>query len=142
MMKMNFKCNSIVIAIFCVLPLQTLPAQTKFTNITETAGINHQFAVKDGFLGGGICVFDLNKDGFQDLYLTGGKQPDRLYVNQKDGTFKDQLVGSGLEITKDFVTQGVAGADVNRDGWIDLFITTNTTMDSNQVIPRAINLCF
>ncbi len=117
-------------------------AQTKFTDITEQAGIDHQFAVKDGFLGGGACVFDCNNDGFQDFYLTGGKQPDRLYLNQKDGTFKNILAGSGLEITKDFVTQGVAGADVNRDGFVDLFITTNTTMDTNQVIPRAINLFF
>ncbi len=118
-------------------------AQTKFTNITEQAGIDHQFAVKDGFLGGGVCVFDCNNDGFQDLYITGGKQPDRLYLNQKDGTFQDILAGSGLEaVTKDFVTQGVAGADVNRDGFVDLFITTNTTMDTNQVIPRAINLFF
>ncbi|MEM6316318.1 MAG: CRTAC1 family protein [Bacteroidota bacterium] len=117
-------------------------SQIKFTDITAEAGIDHQFAVKEGFLGGGICVFDCNNDGFQDLYLTGGMQPDRLYLNKQDGTFQDILVGSGLELTKDLVTQGVAGADVNRDGWIDLFVTTNTTMDSTQVIPRAINLFF
>jgi len=64
-----------------------IQAQTKFTNITEQAGIDHQFAVKDGFLGGGVCVFDCNNDGYQDLYITGGKQPDRLYLNQKNGTF-------------------------------------------------------
>lgn len=121
----------------------SLYAQLQFTNITETAGIDHQFAVKDGFLGGGVAVLDVNNDGFQDLYLTGGKQPDRFYLNQKDGIFQDILASSGIAtITKEFVTQGVASADVNRDGWIDLFITTNTTMDSTQVIPRAINLFF
>jgi len=115
----------------------------KFTDITEQAGINHQFAVKDGFLGGGACVLDVNNDGFQDIYLTGGKKADRFYLNQKDGTFKDILASAGIEkITKEFVTQGVASADVNRDGFVDLFITTNTTMDSTQVIPRAINLFF
>ena len=95
----------------------TSQAQTKFTNITESAGINHQFAVKDGFLGGGVCVLDVNNDGFQDLFITGGKLPDRLYLNQKDGTFKDILASAGIaKITKEFVTQGVASADVNRDG--------------------------
>ena len=77
------------------------------------------------------------------VYLTGGKKADRFYLNQKDGTFKDILASSGIEkFTKEFVTQGVASADVNRDGFVDLFITTNTTMDSTQVIPRAINLFF
>lgn len=116
--------------------------QIQFVDISDTSGIDHQFGVKEGFLGGGICVFDCNNDGFQDLYLTGGMLPDRFYLNQKDGTFIDALSGSGLDVTQDFVTQGVAGADVDRDGFIDLFITTNTTMDSTQAIPRAKNLFF
>ncbi|TAE48757.1 MAG: CRTAC1 family protein, partial [Bacteroidetes bacterium] len=37
---------------------------------------------------------------------------------------------------------GVAGADVNRDGWVDLFVTTITEKDSANVIPRAPNLLF
>ena len=119
-----------------------LNGQTRFVDISEAAGIDHQFGVKDGFLGGGACVFDFNRDGFQDLYLTGGMLPDRLYQNRGDGTFQDVLLDAGLSITRTYVTQGVASADVNRDGWPYLFLTTNTTMDTNQVIPRAINLFF
>lgn len=119
-----------------------LYSQTKFTDITKQAGIDHQFAVHEGFLGGGVCVFDLNKDGYQDLYLTGGRNEDLLYLNQGDGTFKNILETAGLAITKEFVTQGVASADVNKDGWLDLFVTTNTTMDSTLTIPRAKNLFF
>ena len=85
---------------------------------------------------------DVNKDGFEDIYLTGRKKADRLYLNRGDGTFKDIYPESGMTITSNFVTQGIAGADVNKDGWIDLFITTNTTMDSTQQIPRAKNLFF
>ena len=117
-------------------------AQVQFTDITEQAGIDHQFGVHEGFLGGGSCVFDLNNDGFEDLYLTGGTGQDRLYLNLQDGTFEDILTEAGLSVTNQFVTQGVSGADVNRDGWIDLFINTNTTTDSTQVIPRARNLFF
>ncbi|MEL6719671.1 MAG: CRTAC1 family protein [Bacteroidota bacterium] len=117
-------------------------AQTTFADVTEQAGIEHQFHVYEGFLGGGACVLDFNKDGFQDLYLTGGMNEDRLYLNRGDGTFENVLETAGLGITKDFVTQGVAAADINQDGWVDLFITTNKLMDSTQVIPRAKNLFF
>ncbi len=113
-----------------------------FADITEAAGIQHQFQVYEGMFGGGICVFDLNNDGFEDLYLTGGMNEDQLYLNQGNGTFRNVFEGSGLEITRRFVTQGVAGADVNRDGWVDLFITTITAKDSGRIIPRARNLFF
>ena len=117
-------------------------SQTAFTEVSEQAGIDHQFVVYEGMFGGGICVLDLNKDGFEDLYLTSGMNEDRLYLNQGDGTFKNVYEGSGLEITRNYVTLGVAGADVNRDGWVDLFITTITTKDSVKRIPRAPNLLF
>ncbi|RMG70548.1 MAG: VCBS repeat-containing protein, partial [Bacteroidetes bacterium] len=114
----------------------------RFTDVTEAAGIDHQFQVYEGMFGGGICVFDLNNDGYEDLYLTGGMNDDQLYLNQGDGTFQNVFEGSGLELTRRFVTQGVAGADVNRDGWVDLFVTTITSKDSGRIIPRARNLFF
>jgi len=117
-------------------------SQSRFTNITAQAGIDHQFKVYEGMFGGGICVFDLNNDGYEDLYITSGMNQDRMYVNNRDGTFSDILDKSGLGITKNYVTQGASSADVNRDGYIDLFITTITTKNIKQEIPRAINLFF
>ncbi|MEL6252817.1 MAG: CRTAC1 family protein [Bacteroidota bacterium] len=113
-----------------------------FTDITDTAGINHQFKVYEGMFGGGICVFDYNNDGFEDLFITSGMNDDVLYHNNGDGTFINIYEGSGLEDSRAFVTQGVAGADVNRDGWTDLFITTITVKDTANKIPRAMNLLF
>lgn len=115
---------------------------TPFVDITESAGIKHQFKVYEGMFGGGICVFDLNNDGFEDLYLTGGMNDDVLYLNNGDGTFKNIYAGSGLELSRHYVTQGVVGADVNRDGWVDLYITTITDSDTVKTIPREINLLF
>lgn len=117
-------------------------AQFRFADVTHSAGIDHQFLVHEGMFGGGICVFDLDRDGYEDLYITSGMRDDRLYLNQGDGTFRDIFQGSGLELTRKYVTQGVAGADVNRDGWTDLFITTITRRDSLLEIPRARNLFF
>lgn len=119
-----------------------LSAQKRFTDVTDAAGIDHKFRVYEGMFGGGACVLDVNKDGFEDIYITGGTLDDVLYLNNGNGTFTNIFNGSGLEETTKYVTQGVAGADVNRDGWVDLFITTITTRDSTKTIPRARNLLF
>lgn len=117
-------------------------AQTPFVKVTESAGIRHQFVVYEGMFGGGACVIDVNNDGWEDLYLTGGMADDALYLNNQDGTFKNIFESSGMTETKKFVTQGVATADINKDGWLDLFVTTITERDSARQIPRAENLVF
>ena len=117
-------------------------AQQTFIDVTEDAGIDHQYEVYEGTFGGGVTVFDVNNDGFEDLYITSGIKSDRLYLNNGDGTFKNTFKGSGLEITNNYVTQGVVSADINKDGYRDLFITTITTTDGKSVIPRAKNLLF
>ena len=116
--------------------------QTKFTDVTAQSGINHVFKVYEGMFGGGACVIDYNKDGFEDIYITSGTADDVLYKNNGNGTFTNVFEQSGLTVTKKYVTQGVAGADVNRDGFVDLFITTITSRDKKEVIPREINLLF
>jgi hypothetical protein len=116
--------------------------QTHFTDVTTQAGINHVFKVYEGLFGGGACVFDYNNDGYEDVYITSGTNDDVLYKNNGNGTFTNVFEQSGLTVTKKFVTQGVAGADVNRDGFVDLFITTITRRDKKEIIPRAINLLF
>lgn len=128
-----------VLILFCPFIIK---AQTTFKDVTAEAGIQHHFEVYEGLFGGGVCVFDLNNDGFEDLYLTGGMRDDALYVNNGNGKFTNIYETSGLRATSNYVTQGVFGADVNRDGWIDLFITTITTQDSVKKIPRAENLLF
>lgn len=116
--------------------------QHHFTDVTTGAGIKHVFKVYEGMFGGGACVFDYNNDGFEDLYITSGTNDDILYKNNGNGTFTNVFEQSGLALTKNYVTQGVAGADVNRDGFVDLFITTITRRDRKEVIPREINLLF
>ncbi len=128
-----FFTNLLISKIFC---------QTKFTDVTGETGIKHVFKVYEGMFGGGACVIDYNNDGFEDLYITGGMNDDILYKNDGNGTFANVFEQSGLTLTKNYVTQGVAGADVNRDGFSDLFITTITRRDNKEVIPREINLLF
>lgn len=118
-------------------------AQPVFTDVTEEGGIgHHQFTVYEGMFGGGVCVFDLNNDGYEDFFLTGGTADNRLYLNNGNGTFTDIYKKAGLDLLSRYVTQGAASADVNRDGWVDLLVTTITTQDSVKKIPRAENLLF
>ncbi|WP_405379686.1 CRTAC1 family protein [Maribacter sp. LLG6340-A2] len=138
-MNNNTLLNYLVISIFF---FGWVSHAQQFTDVTEDSGINHQFEVYEGTFGGGVTVFDFNNDGFEDLYITSGIKDDKLYLNNGDGTFKNVFEGSGLEFTSKYVTQGVVSADVNRDGFRDVFITTITTTDGKNIIPRAKNLLF
>lgn len=124
---------------FCLLS-SLLSGQPVFRNVTAEAGIAHQFRVYEGMFGGGACVFDFDNDGWEDVYLTGGTHDDALYRNLGNGRFVNVADKAGLQLTRTFVTQGVTAADVNRDGWVDLFITTITARDKKLPIPRSRNL--
>ena len=132
---------------FALLLTTLTNAQTPFKDVTQAAGISHQFRVFEGMFGGGACVFDFDKDGFEDVFLTGGMNDDMLYRNNHNGTFTNVYAKAGLTGSRGFVTQGATAADVNRDGWVDLFITTITTKNKRQPrggpsIPRAANLLY
>ncbi len=139
------KCIENILLFRCliaVISCHTLTAQIVFEDVSAEAGIDHQYKVFEGLFGGAACVIDINGDGYEDLYITGGLVDDQLLFNNGDGTFTNIFIGSGLEITRKFVTLGVVSADVNRDGYPDLYITTSTRADTVLPIPQAINLLF
>ncbi len=136
------KMGTCILVVAFIAVSQQVSGQHRFKDVTDSAGIQHVFKVYEGMFGGGACVFDVNNDGFEDVYITGGMNDDRLYRNNGNGTFTDIYTGSGLELSRKFVTQGVASADINRDGFRDLLITTLTRRDVKLAIPRAINLLF
>ncbi|WP_290712375.1 VCBS repeat-containing protein [Flavihumibacter sp. CACIAM 22H1] len=87
-----------------------------FEDITQKAGIiNH--ALNFGL---SVTVSDLNNDGWPDLYTTSDyTEKDCLYINKKNGTFAEQLEKSMAHISK--YSMGADIADINNDGWTDLF---------------------
>lgn len=134
--------NKYFLILFLVLSDLATWAQKPFTDVTQAAGIQHQFKVFEGTFGGGVAVLDLNNDGFEDLFITGGMADNVLYLNNGDGTFQNIYDHSGLVTLDNFVTQGAVSADVNRDGFRDLFVTTINTKENEEGIPRAKNLLF
>ena len=99
-------------------------AYCQFTNVNTEAGITHQHFTET-LMGGGALFIDYNNDGWQDLYLTGGRNPDKLYQNNSDGTFTDVSEGSFVEFyTKDTYTFGVSAGDIDNDGCEDIFVAS------------------
>ncbi|WP_290792666.1 VCBS repeat-containing protein [Flavihumibacter sp. UBA7668] len=67
-----------------------------------------------------VTVSDLNNDGWPDLYTTSDyTEKDCLYINKKNGTFSEQVEKSMSHISK--YSMGADIADINNDGWLDLF---------------------
>ena len=71
----------------------------------------------------GGAVGDFDNDGDQDIFfLSGGVEPDRLYINNGSGHFTDSAPAWGVDMTH--IGIGVAVGDVNNDGWLDVFVTS------------------
>lgn len=86
-----------------------------FTDVTKETGINS--SVLD--FGLGVTVSDINLDGYPDIYVGNDfHENDYLYINQHNGTFKDELTDHMMHTSK--FTMGVDVADANNDGYPDI----------------------
>ncbi|MEK6481722.1 VCBS repeat-containing protein [Catalinimonas sp. 4WD22] len=93
-----------------------------FTNVSQEAGIQH-FA-----FGLSATAADLNSDGYPDIYAGSDFfEPDFLYINQQDGTFRDVLPQSTRHIS--FSSMGADIADYNNDGLPDIFVADMRAAD-------------
>jgi hypothetical protein len=82
-----------------------------FADVTKKSGINSSSI---GY-GLGICVSDINVDGWPDIYIGNDfHENDYLYINQKNGTFKEEITNC-MTHTSQF-SMGVDVADINNDG--------------------------
>ena len=90
----------------------------KFTEVTLAAGI-HGSLMSFGL---GVSVGDLNNDGYPDIFVANDSyEKDYLYINQQNGTFKDV---SELNMEHNsFSSMGADIADINNDGYNDIFTT-------------------
>lgn len=114
-----------------------LPAFSRFVDVAAAAGLNrvipygspdHATYIIE-VMGGGCAFFDYDNDGWMDLLIVGGPNPQgvpvaggtHLYRNNRDGTFTDVTEQAGL--TSSGWATGVCVGDYNNDGWEDLFLT-------------------
>ena len=71
--------------------------------------------------GAGVGIGDFNRDGRQDVFFAGNKVTSRLYLNQGNLKFRDVTTQAG--VTTQAWCTGVSVADVNADGWPDVYVS-------------------
>ncbi len=101
----------------------------RFTDVTRPAGLHSEFPTQTAVWA------DFNNDGWLDVFIgnesavTGYANPSELYLNQQDGTFREVATEAGVAMhnvlkSQTLTIKGVAAADYDRDGRIDLFLST------------------
>jgi hypothetical protein len=93
-----------------------------FVDETKTSGLNATYKGEWQYMvGGGVATFDCNGDGFPDVYIAGGENASKLYINKskRGGALKFAEAKSGAEL--DHVT-GAYPLDIDGDGIMDLVV--------------------
>lgn len=99
-----------------------------FVDVSEEAGI---YGSVIGF-GLGVTVSDVDQDGWLDIYVSNDFfERDYLYINQQDGTFRDELTERMGHISN--FSMGTDAADLNNDGFPEIFVTDMLPKDESRM---------
>jgi hypothetical protein len=99
-----------------------------FRDVSVEAGIYGSII---GF-GLGVTVGDVNNDNWDDIYISNDFfERDYLYINQQDGTFKEDLTSQVKSISA--ASMGADMADINNDGYNDIFVTDMLPNDPERI---------
>lgn len=93
----------------------------KFEDVTKNAGLYDPTSK-----GLGVAVLDYNNDGWPDLLIANDTQPNKLYLNNRNGTFTENAVPAGIAFSEDGVARagmGVDAADYDRSGRPSIIIS-------------------
>ena len=92
-----------------------------FTDVSDASGVG-----KPEAKGMGVVLADFNNDGWPDIAIANDSWPNFLFINKHNGTFEDVSLVSGFAASEDGryeAGMGIDAADVDGDGWQDLYVT-------------------
>jgi len=92
-----------------------------FADVTDASGLSH--APGPGL---GVATLDFNGDGWPDMLITQDGKPNQLWINGKDGTFKDQALMRGIAVNNSGNAQanmGIALGDLTGSGLPSVYVT-------------------
>ena len=150
-----FKAGFTVLTITCCSTLVFFSCKTKsggntLFNLVDNAGIDfvnsvtdskieNSFLFRNFYNGGGVAIGDINNDGLCDVLLSSNMGDNKLYLNKGDFKFEDISEKAGLRQDSMWST-GVVMADVNGDGWLDIYVCNSGHIsDGNRINKLYIN---
>jgi hypothetical protein len=98
-----------------------------FNNKVEDGKLENSFLFRNFYNGGGVAIGDIDNDGLPDLFLTSNMGDNKLYLNKGNFHFEDITASSGIGRDDKWYT-GVTFADVNGDGWLDIYVCSSGHM--------------
>jgi enediyne biosynthesis protein E4 len=92
----------------------------RFEDVTNKAGLGDPTSKSLG-----VTILDFDNDGWPDIFVSNDTQPNKLYHNNKNGTFSEKGMSAGVAYGEDGVARGAMGvdwADYDRSGHADLLV--------------------
>jgi enediyne biosynthesis protein E4 len=153
----KIKVSVSIALMFCALSCKQKSMAPPLFQLIQNSGITFTNTVQDNdtinilnyrnfYNGGGVATGDINNDGLTDIFLTANQGSNKLFLNKGSFKFEDVSATAGFTNKKQFST-GVVMADVNADGWLDIFVCNagsmnNAALRSNQLYINNHNLTF
>jgi len=100
-----------------------------FENNVVDQRLDNSFLFRNFYNGGGVAIGDLNNDGLADVFLTSNMGENKLFINKGNFKFEDGTEKAGFKQDSMWST-GVVMADVNGDGWLDIYVCNSGHMSN------------